>query len=86
MKYNKQLTPEQNEQAEQVANIFLGEKLPIPIINETGILIPEGKKWIQRDITKIILSEWIYVDPSPIKRMLYEIVDNGIDKPPYIRI
>lgn len=66
-----------NDLVEQLANVFLGEKLPIDFYNsEDGtVIIPAGKKITKKDLKKLAELRLVAeINPSPMRRIFHEIV------------
>ena len=63
---------------EALANILLGEKIPLDVVNsETGeIIIPSNRKITKTLLRKLAVSyDKIEIDPSPIRNKINEILD-----------
>ena len=76
--YKKKLADLHEQLTEALANILLGEKIPLDVVNsETGeIIIPSNRKITKTLLRKLAVSyDKIEIDPSPIRNKINEILD-----------
>lgn len=62
---------------ERLADLLLGEKLPLDIINaQTGMVIIPCNRKITKILLRMIASNWnhIEIDPSPIRVRILETI------------
>ncbi|MFL2908557.1 MAG: DNA-directed RNA polymerase subunit beta, partial [Limisphaerales bacterium] len=76
--FKKKLAELHEQLTEALANILLGEKIPLDVVNsETGeIIIPSNRKITKTLLRKLAVSyDKIEIDPSPIRNKINEILD-----------
>jgi DNA-directed RNA polymerase subunit beta len=75
---------EEHAVVERLADLLLGEKLPLDIWGKKGdeVIIPAGKK-ISKDLLKKVYeaakAHELEIDPSPIRIRVFETIEKAIN-------
>jgi DNA-directed RNA polymerase subunit beta len=62
---------------ESFANLILGEKLPLDIVNaQTGLVMIPANKKITRTLIRMMVNDYLHleIDPSPVNNRLMKII------------